>query len=722
MNFFRNLIVLTFAALMMNVSYAQDCTSYVGGFSANTHEGTTYVNVESYPHENSGNWNISNLSAAISFDDGTSVVAGRDPNNGNNAQWYFSLSPSQLAQADQNNYTITLSSDNCSDYTLTGSFWTDCDGTYNGSNNDSCQGVPGCMTASDCAYDSSATVHDDSMCSGLSAGSCEQCSSTTVSAGSCVDVAGWVDSGGDGCDAYVPYGQTFCGSLGDSYANPTTGLTAGDACCHCNGGGVTATEDSTTWSIAAVDGGDTDNDGVCDDNEVSGCTTAGDCAYDSTATDDDGSCSGLSAGACQSCAEQQVSSCSDNTNSDGSALTWTFGDSVADCTWLDDDPSYCTNSVYISLFNATWATDCCACGGGSASNSSAWSLVDVDGGDTDGNGICEDNEAPADCTSDDISCVNGTISGVVGSCACTCAAGYEGSDCATNTDDCASSPCVNGTCVDGVDSYICSCDSGYTGSNCESDIDECATGDDDCDSNATCTNTDGSFSCACNSGYNGDGSTCSENQCSCSNGSATSGIDCSSDGDTSCSSCYSGYVLSSGDCISYRSACSSGDHDSCVTDCEYNYDMDSCDEACSNGDYDSCELHCDYDYDDDSCTTACENGDYDSCETDCEYNSDVASCATDCEYNYNMDSCESACDSGDLDSCELHCDYDYDEDSCSAACSNGNDSSCETNCEYNYEDCSEACNANSSYCDESCDYGNYEDCDEACDNDSSYCD
>ena len=55
MNFFRNLFVLTFAALMMNVSYAQDCTSYVGGFSANTHDGTTYVNVESYPHENSGN-------------------------------------------------------------------------------------------------------------------------------------------------------------------------------------------------------------------------------------------------------------------------------------------------------------------------------------------------------------------------------------------------------------------------------------------------------------------------------------------------------------------------------------------------------------------------------------------------------------------------------------------------------------------------------------------
>ena len=56
----------------------------------------------------------------------------------------------------------------------------------------------GCMTASDCAYDSSATVQDDSACSGLSAGACEECSSTTsTSDGSCSDIAGWVDNGGE---------------------------------------------------------------------------------------------------------------------------------------------------------------------------------------------------------------------------------------------------------------------------------------------------------------------------------------------------------------------------------------------------------------------------------------------------------------------------------------------------------------------------------------------
>ena len=41
----------------------------------------------------------------------------------------------------------------------------------------------GCMTASDCAYDSSATVQDDSACSGLTAGACEEWSYTNTSSG-----------------------------------------------------------------------------------------------------------------------------------------------------------------------------------------------------------------------------------------------------------------------------------------------------------------------------------------------------------------------------------------------------------------------------------------------------------------------------------------------------------------------------------------------------------
>jgi hypothetical protein len=46
----------------------------------------------------------------------------------------------------------------------------------------------------------------------------------------------------------------------------------------------------------------------------------------------------------------------------------------------------------------------------------------------------------------------------VNSYTCTCVAGYEGSLCATETNECDSNPCVSGaTCNDGVNSYTCTC-------------------------------------------------------------------------------------------------------------------------------------------------------------------------------------------------------------------------------------------------------------------------
>ena len=113
----------------------------------------------------------------------------------------------------------------------------DCQGICGGNaidsdNNGVCDNneVSGCTDATDCAYDSSATVHDDSMCSGVSACACEECSSTTTSSvGSCSDVVGWVDSYGYGCSEYASYGQVYCGSAAaDPWAN-LYGLTAQDA-------------------------------------------------------------------------------------------------------------------------------------------------------------------------------------------------------------------------------------------------------------------------------------------------------------------------------------------------------------------------------------------------------------------------------------------------------------------------------------------------------------
>ena len=54
---------------------------------------------------------------------------------------------------------------------------------------------------------------------------------------------------------------------------------------------------------------------------------------------------------------------------------------------------------------------------------------------------------------------------------CSCPAGFSGSRCQTNVDDCLSDPCMhNGTCVDGVAGYLCNCQLGFRGDDCEIDI------------------------------------------------------------------------------------------------------------------------------------------------------------------------------------------------------------------------------------------------------------
>src|SRR5690349_12530735 len=65
-------------------------------------------------------------------------------------------------------------------------------------------------------------------------------------------------------------------------------------------------------------------------------------------------------------------------------------------------------------------------------------------------------------------CKNGaTCSQTQNAYSCTCAAGYTGTNCTVNIDDCWNSPCRNGgTCQDGIATYSCVCAVGYTGTNC----------------------------------------------------------------------------------------------------------------------------------------------------------------------------------------------------------------------------------------------------------------
>ncbi|XP_065065335.1 neurogenic locus notch homolog protein 2-like [Rhopilema esculentum] len=112
--------------------------------------------------------------------------------------------------------------------------------------------------------------------------------------------------------------------------------------------------------------------------------------------------------------------------------------------------------------------------------------------------ICEDvNECLTSPCYNGGTCIN-----TVGSFSCTCAPGWEGTDCQIDKNECLNNPCLNsGTCSNSVGSYSCTCTQGWTGHDCQTDINECLTSP--CANGGTCSNTAGSYSCSCSSGWSG---------------------------------------------------------------------------------------------------------------------------------------------------------------------------------------------------------------------------
>ena len=220
-------------------------------------------------------------------------------------------------------------------------------------NTASSSSVPGCTNASACNYNASATT-DDGSC--IVPGPCDSCSG-----GALVDG----DADNDGvCNA-----------------NEVAGCTVSTACNY----NVLATENNGSCVFAfgcdscaggAVVDGDTDNDGVCNANEVPGCTISTACNYNSAATDNNGSC--LVATGCDYC-------------SGGSVVD---GDTDNDGVCNANEIAGCTNSAACNFNPAATnnngscvvATGCDSCGGGA--------VID---GDTDNDGVCNANEVPG-CT------------------------------------------------------------------------------------------------------------------------------------------------------------------------------------------------------------------------------------------------------------------------------------------------------------------------------------
>ncbi len=118
---------------------------------------------------------------------------------------------------------------------------------------------------------------------------------------------------------------------------------------------------------------DEDGDGVCDEEEVAGCTDAAACNYDADATYDDGSCEFL---------------ISDSYDCDGNCLLDTDGDGVCN----QDEILGCTDAVACNYNNQASEED--------GSCFYAESGYDCDGNclnDTDGDGVCDEFEI-AGCT------------------------------------------------------------------------------------------------------------------------------------------------------------------------------------------------------------------------------------------------------------------------------------------------------------------------------------
>ena len=85
---------------------------------------------------------------------------------------------------------------------------------------------------------------------------------------------------------------------------------------------------------------------------------------------------------------------------------------------------------------------------------------------------------------------------------CRCAAGWLGDNCETNRDECGSSPCRHGAaCTDGIDAYSCTCTTGFSGQDCATDVDDCAS--NPCGNTGACNDLVDAYACTCVLGWAG---------------------------------------------------------------------------------------------------------------------------------------------------------------------------------------------------------------------------
>ena len=85
---------------------------------------------------------------------------------------------------------------------------------------------------------------------------------------------------------------------------------------------------------------------------------------------------------------------------------------------------------------------------------------------------------------------------------CVCPAGFTGSDCQDNKDECRDSPCHNGgTCIDQINDFRCQCVAGFVGTLCQDNVNECDMMP--CANGGRCHDLINDYRCECAVGFEG---------------------------------------------------------------------------------------------------------------------------------------------------------------------------------------------------------------------------
>jgi len=238
------------------------------------------------------------------------------------------------------------------------------------------------------ACDCDGNVEDcDSVCGGSAVvDECGICNGNGIADGDCDCDGNGIDDGECDCDGNVLDECDVCG--GDN--STCSGCTYETACNY--NPNATIGDGSCIWTDgiceACVDGGivdnDIDDDGVCDTDEILGCMDETACNYDYTSTDDDGSCD-FGTECCDGILECNTTNCALDTDSDGVCNT----DEIEGCT--DETACNYNETATDSCFDYDGddIPDCCTYTDSICETCEDGMIVD---NDIDNDGICDGDE------------------------------------------------------------------------------------------------------------------------------------------------------------------------------------------------------------------------------------------------------------------------------------------------------------------------------------------